>query len=143
MIFYKNEHQLLKNAGLKLLLMAERFESEYMPIEFFLAEFSDYNLVSWIIDQIGCLRAVFKVYETEKSNIKDVVYVGDARIQLIRTEKDAFSIVSNDSLNDAIFDNTTCLHLKDGTIVLFSVSQENGKLIGYHICFEESPAASS
>jgi hypothetical protein len=111
---------------------------EYLPIEFFFNDFEDLCLVTWMSDQVGCLRSVFKIYECHKRADKNVIYVGDARIQVIRTDFNKFDVESNDPINISKHeDKATCLFLKDGTVVIF-ICQKEGDLLGYHFCYEES-----
>lgn len=115
------------------------FEPEYLPIEFLLADMSDYNLTSWISDQVGCLHSVFKVYQCEERTTKEVIYVGETRIQVIRTDQNQFDVVSASAVNSVGHEGKAqCLHLKDGTVVVF-ICQNGGNLTGYHFCFEDIP----
>lgn len=110
---------------------------EYQPIEFFLADIDNYRLTTWIVDQAGCLRSVFKIYRCENPTTKEIVYVGDARIQVIRTTSDQFDVVSSNTVSSVGHEGIAqCLHLKDGTAVIF-ICQGGGNLTGYHFCFED------
>lgn len=114
-------------------------QHEYLPIEFLLLDMQDFRLTSWISDEVGCLRAVFKIYVCEDRTKKDILYVGDARIELVRTDFTEFEISSADAINSTSHENQAkCLHLKDGTAVIF-LCQGGGNLIGYHFCFEDAP----
>lgn len=111
---------------------------EYLPIEFFLANIHDYNMTSWISDQTACLRAVFKLYECHKQTSKDVVFAGDARIEIIRNSSESFEVKSDNSVHQTSYETqATCLHLKDGTAVIFLCIEDT--LTGYHFCFEDLP----
>lgn len=116
-----------------------KIQTEYEPKEFFLMNIQDDHLVSWISDQSECLRSIFTFFQSDKQKTKAIMHVGDARIQIIRSDWDQFDVTSNDAVHSVKHkDVAQCLHLKDGTAVLFLCYGE-GNLTGYHMCFEDAP----
>ncbi|CAN5700942.1 hypothetical protein BH23THE1_BH23THE1_33290 [soil metagenome] len=112
---------------------------EYLPVEFLLSELQDCSLVTWISDQTECLRSAFKIFECEDQDTKEIVHVDGSEIVVVRRDSYEFDIQSDDSINSLRHeDQAKCLHLKDGTVVIF-MCQGGGNLVGYHFCFEDAP----
>lgn len=113
------------------------FQPEYMPKEFFLMDISDLNLTTWLSDRSECLRSVFLIFNSEKSDIKETVTVGNSQVQIMRSE-DGFEITSSDSIDTVLYESIAqCLYLKDGTCIIF-INSKGSNIKGYHFCFEES-----
>ena len=113
-------------------------ESDYQPIEFFLSLIDDYKLVAWISDQVGCLRAVYKITEYESEIVKDSIKVGSTSVRVVRHDDNTFDIQSDEAINLTHYETkATCLFLKDGTVIIFMFQGNN--LAGYHFCFESAP----
>lgn len=109
----------------------------YEPIEFFLMGAKDDGLVSWISDQSGCLRSVYTLFESVEPKIKKIITVGNVDIKIVRESEDTFKVSCNEAIASLTYDSATWFHLKDGTSVMFMLS--NNSLQGYYFCFEDMP----
>jgi hypothetical protein len=119
-------------------------KQDYQPVEFFIMELRDLNIVTWIHDQINILRAVFKIGQWSVENEEPhprILTVGEYKIDL-QLEQSSFSVSCKEAINTELFRGkdqritAVCLHLTDGTAVIFL--QQHNRLTGHHFCFEDS-----
>jgi len=110
----------------------------YMPIETLLREIENDSLVTWMMDQFGILRAVFKVASYEDPEIDDSFDAGSARCRIRRKDYRDFRVDIETAIRQESFEDIASIHhLQDGTAVLVIINEENGTLTCYYLCFED------
>ena len=110
--------------------------SEFQPLEFFLIDQSNSEIVSWIMDQAGVLRAVFKVASVPTDE-PDTIKIGDNMIWF-RFDDDCMNISCKDAICSNYYkEKAISLQFKDGTAGIFI--RMGNKINCYHFQFEESP----
>lgn len=115
--------------------------NEYCPIEFLLSTIGDLNLVSWLTDQVGVLRSVFKIASFNDQQCKEILYIGETCCKIERSDYNDYHVTMEDAINYSSCvdseNNAKCFHLKDGTAIVLIVDSES--LDVYHFCFEDCP----
>ena len=115
----------------------------YQPIEFFTQESHDNEYLLWVLDQVGVLRAIFKLAEfSSRTGTETINIDNDTSIELKWDGRDSLEMTSERAVDSSTFNqnyyNSVCLHLADGTVVLATRYQD--RVAVRHFRFEESDA---
>lgn len=117
---------------------------KYWPLEFFLLEMAkDEDIITWIMDQVSILRAVFEVGSWRMTDDSEgqTVTVNGCECNF-RSGNSSFFVSCKKATNTEILRDkdrkarAACLHLPDGTAVIFL--RNGGHISAYEFNFEES-----
>jgi hypothetical protein len=105
---------------------------EYMPIESFLYTMKDNDQVTWIMDNIGVLRSVFKIKKLKPEKDNKLEFKNNT--YSMNKEGDKWNLQSTLSVVGKNYkDDISIFHFNDGTAAM------TVRNTFYHLHFEECP----
>lgn len=117
---------------------------KYWPLEFFLLEVvKDEGLITWIVDQVSILRAVFDLgsWPLNDESSAETITVGGHELNF-RSGNSSFFVSCKKATNTEVLRDkerkarAACIHLPEGTAVIFI--RQDRQISAYEFNFEES-----